>query len=248
MGLRCASCGYDNDPTRVFCHNCGTRIERAAEAAPPPSGFMHPTDVAKMRKPRSPVPWGKSFAALLRLAVLAGLLAIVVLAVWPPVAVPAPVPADENLARRLSGLVAASSGADGTRSFDIPAADVNRWLVSSAVPTEGEGLFGFKPERLYAVPGDGVIRIGVEVMSPPGWPVFFEGTFAPVPDAGGTGLEVRSYAVGRLPLPAAAAALLGHRFAELAGALRVPLGQLSRAEYIGITPETVTLRWSGQAR
>lgn len=248
MGLRCASCGYDNDPTRVFCHSCGTRLERTGEAAPSATGFTHPTDVAKMRKPRSPVPWGKRLVALFRLAVLAGLLAVIVLAVRPPVAVPPPVPADENLARRLSDLVAASSGAGGTRSFRIPAADVNRWLVSSAALTDGEDRFGFKPERLYAVPGEGVIRIGVEVMSPVGWPVFFEGIFAPVPDGGGTGLEARGYAVGRLPFPAAAAPLLGHRFASLAGALRVPLGQLSRAEHIGITPETVTLRWSGQAR
>jgi multidrug efflux pump subunit AcrB len=28
----------------------------------------------------------------------------------------------------------------------------------------------------------------------------------------------------------------------------VPLGQLARASHIGITPETVTLRWSGQPR
>ena len=83
MGLRCTSCGYDNDPTRVYCHSCGTRLERGGQAPPPPTGFTHPTDIHKMKKPRQPVEWGKYFGALLRLVVLSGLIAAVVLALLP---------------------------------------------------------------------------------------------------------------------------------------------------------------------
>lgn len=248
MGLRCASCGYDNDPTRVYCHSCGTRLERGPEAAPPPTGFMHPADVANMEKPRSRVPWGKYLGALVHLLVLSGLLGAVALALLPPVAVPPPVAADDNLARRLDDLVAASAGAGGARAFSIPAADINLWLVSSAVLREDSGRLGFRPERIYAVPGDGAVRVGVQTKSPFGWPVYLEGIFVPVRDGDGTGVEVRQYAVGRLPLPLFASPLVEHNFANLAEALADPLGHLARASHIGITPETVTLRWSGKQR
>ena len=248
MGLRCASCGYDNDPTRVYCHNCGTRLERGGQAAPPPTGFTHPTDIGKMKKPRQPVAWGKYFGALLRLLVLGGLVAALVLALLPPHDVPAPVASDRALAQRLSSLVAASAGAGGTRAFSVPAGDINRWLVSSVALKEHDGIYRLKPERVYAVPGDGEVRVGVETKLPVGLDLYFEATFAPVPRGGGCGVEARGYSVGRLPLPAWAGVLVQKQFDSLAGALAGPLGQLAGASHIGITPEEVTLRWSGGSR
>lgn len=247
MGLRCASCGYDNDPTRVYCHSCGGRLERGADAPPPPTGFMHPTDAAKVRKPAR-VPWVRYVVAAFRLAILAALSAAVLLAVLPPRDLPPPVAVDEELAERLSALVAASAMADSPRAFRVPAADIDRWLVSSIAPPTEAGRFGFRAARVYAVPGSGQIRVGIEMESPVGWPLYFEGIFAPAPVDGRQRLAAQRYAVGRLPLPVSAAPLLEARFAEVAAALEVPLAQLSRASHIGVTPETVTLRWSGPAR
>ncbi|MFM8459652.1 MAG: zinc-ribbon domain-containing protein, partial [Chthoniobacterales bacterium] len=25
--MHCAGCGYENDATRVYCHNCGSKLE-----------------------------------------------------------------------------------------------------------------------------------------------------------------------------------------------------------------------------
>jgi len=248
MGLRCATCGYDNDPTRVYCHSCGGRLERGGQAAPPPTGFTHPTDVMKMKKPRQSLPWGKYAGALVRLLLLVGFIAAVVLVLLPPRDVPPPVAADQVLAERLSSLVANSSVADGTRAFTVPASDVATWLASSVVLKEQEGLVRMKPERVYAVPGDGEMRVGVETSLPVGLRLYFEGLYAPTPEAGGYGLTARRLSVGRLPLPWLAGLLVERQFESLGGALSVPLGQLARASHIGITPETVTLRWSGETR
>src|SRR4029453_16650967 len=27
--LTCAQCGYENEPERVYCHNCGTKLDRS---------------------------------------------------------------------------------------------------------------------------------------------------------------------------------------------------------------------------
>jgi len=204
--------------------------------------------VMKMKKPRQPVEWGRLIGAALRLAVLCGLIAAVVLALLPPHDVPEPVAPDEVLSERLSSLVSASSVAYGTRAFNVPAADIARWLVSSVELKAQDGLYTLKPERVYAVPGHGDLRIGVESKSPVGLPLYFEGLFAPVPDGNGYRLESRGYSVGRLPLPSLAGLLVKRQFDNLGEALSVPLGQLAQASHIGITPDEVTLRWSGNSR
>lgn len=249
MGLSCTSCGYDNDPTRVYCHSCGKRLERGAQAPPPPTGYMHPTDVAKMKKPREPGAWGRYFGGLVRLLVLAGLVGAVVLALLPPHDLPVAVAPDTALANRLTSLVAASAQAEGARSFSVPAADINTWLVSSvALPPQAESMVRLDPQRVYAVPDHGEVRVGLEAKVAAALPVYFEGRYAPVPEGEGTRLVARSFSVGRLPLPSVTGMLVQRQFDSLVGALAGPLGELASASHIGITPETVTLRWSGRAR
>jgi hypothetical protein len=246
MGLRCTSCGYDNDPTRVYCHSCGGRLERGGQAAPPPTGFTHPTDVMKMKKPGQPLAWGKYFAAVVKLVILVGLVAAVVLALLPPHDVPPPVAPDKALAERLSSLVAASSTADGTRAFSVPAADIATWLASSVVLKQQNSFLKMKPERVYVVPGDGEVRVGVETLLPVGLHLYFEGCYAPTPEGDGYGLTTKRFSIGRLPLPSVAGLLVQRQLDSLGEALAVPLGQLARASHISITPETVMLRWSGR--
>lgn len=247
MALRCASCGYENDPTRVYCHNCGTRLDRGNVAAPP-TGFTPPSDMAKMRKPRQAVAWGRYFGALFKLALLALLVAAVALALLPPRHLPAPVEPDENLASRLSGLLDDASSSREARAFGLPAEDINRWLVSSVSLQGGTGSMQLKPQRLYAVPGHGQMRVGLEVTVAGAGQVFFEGDYEPVREGNGYTLEPRRYSVGRLSLPVLLGWPVQKQLDGLAEALSGPLGQLSRASYIGVSPEMVTLRWSDSGR
>ena len=249
MGLKCSSCGYDNDPTRVYCHSCGSRLERGAQAPPAPTGYMHPTDVVKMKKPGEPFAWGRSVAGIVRLLFLGGLAVAVVLALLPPRDLPVAVAPDTALADRLTSLVANSAQAGGKRSFSVPAADLNTWLVSSIVlQPQSEGMIRLDPQRVYAVSGQGDVRVGLETKFPVGLRLYFEGCYAPVAEGDGTALVARSFAVGRLPLPAVAGILVRRQFGSLVDALAGPLGDLSAASSIVITPQSVTLRWSGSTR
>ena len=248
MGLLCKSCGYDNDPTRVYCHSCGIKLERGSTATSAPTGFTHPTDVLKMKKPRQPVEWGKYFSALGKVAILAVLVAAVVLAFLPPYDIPAPVEADDGLASRLTGLLNDASSAAEARAFGLPADDINRWLVSTVQLSAVEGALKLRPQRLYAVPGDGDLRVGLEVALPGAGHLFLEGDYAPVAGGGGYTLQPRRYSIGRLPLPVLLGWPVQKQMDGLAEALAGPLGQLARASYIGINPESVTLRWSDSGR
>lgn len=219
------------------------------QTTPPPTGFTHPTDVMKMKKPRQPFEWGRYAGALLRWVVPGGLLAAVILAFLPPRDVPPPVAPDEVLAKRLSSLVAASSVADGARAFSIPSAHLGVWLVSSVALKEQDGPGRLKPVRVYAVPGDGDVRVGIETeLQIGGLPLYFEGIYQPVPQDGGYGLKARRLSVGRLPLPSVAGLLVQKQLDSLSEALAVPLEQLAGASQIGITPDEITLRWSGPPR
>lgn len=245
MGLRCAGCGHDNDPTRVYCHDCGVKLERGSAAAPTPTGFTHPTDVLKMKGPRAATPWGKYFGFLLKLAVLAGLVAVVAFALMPPDNIPAPVEGDDNVARRISDLVSDASSADSARSFALPAADLQRWLAS-VVKFEGStGLLALDPRRVYIVPSDGRFRLGLEVGLPAEMSVFMEGEYVPVRAGEGYSLRPVGYSIGKLHLPVAFGYPVERQFAGLRDALAVPLGQLAEASFIGIAPDAVSLRWSG---
>jgi hypothetical protein len=245
MSLHCAACQYDNDPTRVYCHSCGAKLERGAASPPPPTGFTHPTDVLKTSKERPPLAWSAGLAALVRLAVLGGLVWAVVLAFLPPHDIPAPVPADQDLADRLSALVADSSAPDGTRAFAVPAADVSAWLASNVTLHPADGALSYlNPERVYFVPRQGDFRLGLETAVPMGFRVYFEGVYAPVRDASGCTLQAKRLSIGRLPLPPVLDLLVRKQFESLRGALETPLGQLASADEILITPDAVNLRWS----
>ncbi len=243
MSLHCAACGYDNDPTRVYCHSCGAKLERGASMAPPPTGFTHPTDVLKAAKKRSPFAWRPALTALVRLVILGGMIWAVVLAFLPPHDLPAPVPPDQAVAERLSALVADSSSADGTRAFAVPAADVSTWLASTVTLEAGDG--GLKPERVYFVPRQGYFRLGLETTVPMGLRLYFEGVYAPVRDAdGGSTLAAKRLSIGRLPLPPVLDLLVRKQFESLRSALEVPLGQLAGADEITVSPDSINLRWA----
>ena len=247
MAIHCKSCGYDNDTTRVFCHNCGTKLERAAAPASSPVTVTRPSDVAKMKARRPPVPWGKYANTLLKLCLLAALAAVVAAAVLPPREVPPPVAPDENLAKRISGLLNDASSAAGPVSFDVPAADVQCWLVTVAKLAPGEGPVRMDPKRVYLAQRDGAFRVAVETSLLDAVDLHFAGEYAPVADGAGQSLRPLGYSIGRLPLPVALGWPVERQLAPLRDALSEPLAQLAKASRIGVAPDKVTLQWPGAA-
>ncbi len=249
MGLLCPSCSFDNDPTRVFCHNCGIRLERGNYAPTPPTGFTTPSEVASFKKRRRPISWGQYFGALVRLLILGGLVTAIVLAFLPPPAVPPAVTANPDLVKRLSALLEDSARANSVRSFIIPSADVQVWMCSSVVLKESTGgIVTMKPERVYAVPEDNLIRVGLVTQLPLDLRWYFEGDYVPVREASGYRLEAKRFSVGRLPLPPFADLMVSRQLDGIALALSKPLGELARASHIGVTPQAITLRWGGRAQ
>lgn len=245
MAIRCTGCNYENDPTRVYCHNCGVKLERGGSAPPAPTGFTHPTDALKMKRPRTPVAWGKYFSFFFKFTIVAVLAAVVILALLPPRDVPPPAMPDQKLAQRWSGLISDAASADSARSFAVPALDVQRWLATVVQFQHPESPWNLDPKRIYASQGDGVIRVGIEASLFKVTDLYFQGDYAPVPAGAGYTFKPVGYSIGRLPLPLFFAWPVERQLFGLGDALAVPLSQLAKASRIDVTPQEITLRWAG---
>ena len=249
MNITCAACGFENDPTRVYCHSCGQKLERGESSASAlPGGFTPPppAEAARARRRGPSRPWGSYFYALVKFAILVAVAAMVWVAFLRPDNVPAPVDADDARAAALTASFERAADSPGTAAFKFSAPDVNKWFVSSAHFKAAQNSVALRPVRVYAVPGEGVIRVGIETELPAGeLRLFFEGEYMPVREDGAYVLRPVRYSVGRLILPVYLGWPVERQLGGLALALSQPLELFARASEIKVAPEAVTLRWSG---
>lgn len=241
MSIRCASCHYDNDPTRVYCHSCGIKLERG-KAPPPPTGYTHPTDA--VRRDRAHIPWGKYLGFFARVFALAGMSAILAAALLPPRGVPPVISPQDGLSDRTATLLNdfAVTGGGFAKSAD----DVHQWLVSTVRFADSGKFAMLKPERVYSRQGEGYICIGLQASVLDLFSVYFEGDYSPVRMGQRYRLEPVRYSVGRLPLPVELGWPVQRQLAGLPDALGGSLETLSRASRIGISADSVSLHWAGQ--
>lgn len=255
MSHSCAHCGFENDPTRVYCHNCGEKLERTSEAAPTalPGGFTPPQVRSASRKRISLGAliglWFGRFYALVKLAVFAALVLMIVQAFRAPDGWPEPVAPDENRTELLTEIMQTAAKSKGSVAFKFSADDVARWFATTVHFKEAQGALALRPVNAHALPGDGVLRVGIKTMLPVGEvPLFFSAEYKPVRKPGGYTLEPTGYAIGRLILPPYLGLPAQAQFKGLADALSPPLALLAKASDIKVEPDAVSIRWSGGAR
>lgn len=98
--LTCQSCGYANEPTRVFCHQCGVRLERPTAVSEPQ--VTKPTPVPKRKTAAEEgAKSGSLIFSLLRILLFPAVLAIVILMLRTPTDLPIPAKANPQLTQEL---------------------------------------------------------------------------------------------------------------------------------------------------
>lgn len=92
--LTCGDCGYSNEPERVYCHNCGAKLDRSVL----PEDVRKPSDSAetvRRRVKKFTNPGRFTFGRLVKMIFSAGLYgflaATLISAILPPKDLPAPV-------------------------------------------------------------------------------------------------------------------------------------------------------------
>jgi len=160
--LPCEQCNYENEPERVYCHNCGAKLDRSLL----PKGVEKKQEapekarqrIAKLTNPNSGWFW-RELKTLFKTAIYAALAATVLLLVQKPDGVPDL--KGEPTMRLVSSdmMEAIESPAPRPLSFSEP--EVNQYLKQMLKSKEG-AIPGLQFVRAFVNLRPGVIRISTE--------------------------------------------------------------------------------------
>ncbi|MFV0416632.1 MAG: hypothetical protein ACK5NG_09735 [Chthoniobacterales bacterium] len=246
----CKSCDFVNeDVTRIFCENCGVRLEPVQETqekkekkAEPVRSAVLPQTTQQKEAFDIGAFFFRNFFRLLRIAFLAALTAVIILFFSKPEVVPPPLtepPENLDASRRQ---ILEFSSSDFPRVFNSSIPLAQALLEKEFDLTTSDTPLAFiraTPQRLYIVPANNQLTLGLE-MSVLGFPVYVASDYTSEEGK----LQFVSSRIGRLDLPK----MLQPYWDWTTPLLEAnsPLyAAVEKSYYVGITPEEITLRWRG---
>lgn len=254
--ITCPSCNHVNEPTRVFCHNCGVRLPRdeavveqiaaTNEAAAAKAGQVRRNEIPR---PRSQVDWSglaaSTVTSLIKLALSAALVAAIILALRTPIGLPSPAPKDSEMVQRGDAQleIYLQPAVEGT--LKASATELNTYLqtklhLTSQVPLPGAATETTTP---FIQLGSQQFTLGNQ-FSVLGFPITIRTIFHLKSMADGhPALLVGGGHLGDLPLPAVLLKILPNWYDPIRESLQPQLDALSRAREVEITPELVRVQW-----
>jgi hypothetical protein len=247
----CGQYGFENDETRVFCQNCGARLqEGSVRAAPAARNLSAPARRAPQRKNK---PKGGAFLLLavmvrevLFTAILAAILAVLVQSVRAPDNIPPALPEIPAMASLLAADIQAAKESVYPRSLTIEPEAANNFL---ATRVKGAGAGGSKLRarlvRAYVIPRNNALTLGVE-QSLAGHSIYLQLDYRIAEGTDGTSAVLTGGSLGRLPVPGFLAPLYSRSFAAVLDALSHPASWFSNASSVEISPSGAQVRWSGK--
>ena len=160
--LTCDQCGFGNEPQRVYCHNCGAKLDRTLLPKPQEQKIESPEKarkrVAKMTNPGSGGAM-REIKTLFRVAIGSSVLATLILVGQKPEGVPDV--KKELSARPVGEEVMAAIESSQPRPLSFSDDEVNQYLKQTLKSKEG-AIPGVQFERAFVKFTPGVIRISSE--------------------------------------------------------------------------------------
>ncbi len=157
--LLCKQCNFENEPERVYCHNCGAKLDRSLlppEATKREDPVVVQERVRKMIRPRGVSAWQRGKNLVTSLIVSAVLAAIIVIA-QPPGGAP-------NLSQEvvmeappITDDMEAAQQQSGSHSMKYTEDQVNAFLQSSIKGKDKDATVKF--ERAYVHFNEGLCQI-----------------------------------------------------------------------------------------
>jgi hypothetical protein len=174
--LTCPNCGYVNEAERVYCHSCGSKLDRSILPAHEDSAEDSP-EKARKRISKITNPKTRRGFQEINLFIKLEIFAAIVAALWLIAKTPEGVPeAKKDSIQRLinSDMMEALQSAQ-PRSISFAEDEVNQHLKKAVKPADTI-IPGVASSRTYVVFYPDVIRIGTEY-SVFGYPIFTEVLF-----------------------------------------------------------------------
>jgi hypothetical protein len=241
--LTCGACGFGNEPERVYCHNCGAKLDRSLLPKVEADKAGESMDAARKRIRKLTNPAGYSFKdftqSLFNVVFWSVLIAVIFLISQKPEGVPE----DKNeLPDRLiqSELMEATQS-PVARTLAFTEADANGAVKQSlkrALAAGGGGFMEF--QRAYVQFKPGVVRIGAQ-QALWGYPLYSGVDYRLTVGDG----KLRPYLlggnIGRLQVHPAAMQYLDILFQKLWGALQRERGQMDRMQAVEVRTGQIVL-------
>jgi hypothetical protein len=164
--LTCAQCGYANESERVYCHNCGTKLDRSLLPVDPENKESLDKKQKRIRRAVTPrrgffAGAGKTFIYTMLWSVL---VAVLVQAARAPDGVPKPLDKDKLLDVRQVNLdLEDATQSPVAKTVTLTTADINGYL-QYRIKSKSTGLIGDEVKflRVFVTLDEGVIRITTE--------------------------------------------------------------------------------------
>lgn len=248
-GTKCGQCGHENDPTRVFCQNCGTRLERDEPAPTSPTTTPVPVKRKSQRQGPSIVSLFLQFLrGLVSLAFLGAVIALFIQLGRSPDGLPAAVTADDAQATDVFNAVKTFSSSTFRRTLDLKQEQINNYLASrvASASADGGATAGAQFGRAFVVCQDGKFQFFVE-RKYLGLSFYFYVDCEPLAGPEGATAFVKGGGIGRVALPPRILGPVQARvIAPVVEALGEPLEILRKANQVTIQPGMARLGWSGK--
>ncbi len=216
--LVCKQCNFENEPERVYCHNCGAKLDRSLlppEASKRSDPVVVQERVRKMVSPRRGM--GLRWLRNLFLSVLiAAVLGLVIVMLRPPDDIPEVTKEAAMDAPAITDDMEAMTSQSAATSKGYREQDVNAFLQSTihGKPASSSGVSPLKFERAYVHFDEGVVRI-TYVQSIFGFPLYATTADTVAIQGGQVVAKPVAGSLGRVKLPAQVMPALGNLFAPL---------------------------------
>jgi hypothetical protein len=205
--LVCTQCKHENEIERVYCHNCGEKLDRSLlpqidESKAADDKAKSGRQVKKMMNPNR-FAWARTVKTFILIILFAALVAAVFLAVQAPDNVPSAksdrMP-EKMVREEWAGMMAARVGT----SEIFTAFDINYYLHKTL--KGAEGALGTKFERAFAHFEPGLVTLSTQ-RNLYGLVLYNSASFKPVLKNEAWSADIDRIAIGRLIIPASLAKL-----------------------------------------
>jgi len=238
--LTCKQCNYDNEPERVYCHNCGAKLDRSILPKDAPKAAKDSQEKAAKRVRKMVNPTRGFFTnwhrALFNAISSAVSIAALVQIARPPGGVP-PVPSKQDLvgAPPLIEQIEELQMIQASQQRSLPEQTINLYLAS-AIKTKGDTSSDyFKFDRAFVNLGKDVIRVTAQE-SAFNYPIYAGASYKLSIAGGKLVADNVGGNLGRLPVHPMIMEYCGVAFQQLWDALQREKSLLDRMQSVSVQP------------
>ena len=246
INLPCGQCGYENEAERVYCHNCGAKLDRSLLPKEGEGSGKTETPaearkrIAKMTNPKSGGGMREIKMAVYVL-IYSAILAAVFLITQKPDGVPE---VNKELSQRfVSGDLMDAIDSPQPKRVDFTEAEINAHL-QQLLKAKDAGIAGLEFKRAYVNLMPGAIRIGSE-QSIFGLRVYSGVLYRIEVKDGKFAATILGGNFGRLAVHPLAMQYLDYFFQKLWVALKSQRAQMDRMQTVIVQKGTITLVTKG---